>query len=122
MLVPSLVDRVLAGETITIEGDPGLHINPIYVDDVVRTFEPALAQTDHGLFNVAGNEAISVTELVSLIGHASGVAPDVVHTATVTTGDLLGHNGRMRTTLGIEPEIALREGLRRTVEARRAIG
>ena len=31
-----------AGEEIVIEGDPGLRINPIHVDDAIRVFEPAL--------------------------------------------------------------------------------
>ena len=43
MLVPSLIERVVNGEVVTVEGDPGLRINPIYVDDAVRVFEPALA-------------------------------------------------------------------------------
>ena len=42
MLVPTLIERVAAGDVVTVQGDRGLRINPIYVDDAVRVFEPAL--------------------------------------------------------------------------------
>ena len=36
MLIPSLVEKVLAGDEIVIEGNPGLRINPIFVGDAGR--------------------------------------------------------------------------------------
>ena len=32
-LVPRLVDRILAGEEIVIEGDPGMRMNPLFAAD-----------------------------------------------------------------------------------------
>ena len=46
--------RVLAGDTITIDGDPGLRINPIYVGDAVRAIVPALSLEGSDTFNIAG--------------------------------------------------------------------
>ena len=42
MLVAAPAEQVTGGEQIVVDGDPGLRINPIHVDDAVRVFEPAL--------------------------------------------------------------------------------
>lgn len=118
MLVPSLIERVLSGDVVTVEGDPGLRINPIYVDDAVRVFEPALRWAGAGIFNVAGDEALTMTELVELIGEVVGRQPAIEHTPGASAGDLVADNTRMRETLGVRPRVSLREGLGRTVGSR----
>jgi nucleoside-diphosphate-sugar epimerase len=115
MLVPTLVERVTSGEAVTIQGNPGLRINPIYVDDAVRVLEAALSGA--GVFNVAGDEAVTLTELVELIGEVAAVRAVVEHT-DAESGALVGDNTRMRETLGVVPEVQLREGLGRTVGSR----
>jgi UDP-glucose 4-epimerase len=118
MLIPTLIDRVTAGERITVEGRPGLHINPIYVDDAVRVFEPALAHEGTGLFNVAGDEAITITDLVHLIAELAGQPAQITHADNNFAGDLLGDNSQMREVLGVTPITSLRDGLGRTIAAR----
>jgi nucleoside-diphosphate-sugar epimerase len=116
MLVPTLLQRIVGGDEVRIQGDPGVRINPIHVDDAVRVFEPALALERGGTFNVAGDEAVTLTDLVELLGAAAGVEPRVVHDlASAPAGDLLGDNARMREGLGVVPSVGLREGLRSVV-------
>lgn len=116
MLVPNLVERVLADEEITIEGEPGLHINPIHVDDAVRVFEPALALGRSGLFNIAGDEVVTMTELVELIGRASGRQPRIGYRDSSADGNLVGDNAAMKEVLGVTPRISLHDGLQGVVE------
>jgi UDP-glucose 4-epimerase len=111
MLIPRLVNMIRQGDTITVEGDPGLRINPIHVDDAVRVFEPLLTGQDCGLFNVAGNEVVSIGELVQMIGETVGRNAVVQHTPTDLGGDLVADITRMKTILGVDPAIPLREGL-----------
>jgi nucleoside-diphosphate-sugar epimerase len=112
MLVPTLRQRVVDGEEVRIQGDPGVRINPIHVDDAVRVFEPALGLERGGTFNVAGDEAVTLTELVELLGEATGREPRIAHDLDrAPAGDLLGDNGRMREQLGVVPRVGLREGL-----------
>jgi nucleoside-diphosphate-sugar epimerase len=118
MLVPTLIDRVTKDEVVTVDGNPGLRINPIFVDDAVRVFEPALHFSGAGLFNVAGDEAVTVTDFVELIGEVVGRKPQIEHTESRSGGDLLGDNTLMRETLGIVPEVSLRDGLTRIVGSR----
>jgi UDP-glucose 4-epimerase len=117
MLVPSLVERVRRGEEVVVQGDPGLRINPIYVDDAVRALESALAHPASGLFNIAGDETVTMTELVELIGDVAHQPPTIRHSPTDAGGDLVGDNSRMRDVLGVTPETSLRDGLSRLLAA-----
>jgi UDP-glucose 4-epimerase len=116
MMVPSLLGRVLRGQEIVIDGDPGLRMNPIYVDDAAAAFEPALELTGPELFNVAGDEAVTLTDLVRLMGEVAGEEVRVEHGPAGHSGDLVGDNTKMKAVLGVTPQISLREGLAAMVE------
>jgi nucleoside-diphosphate-sugar epimerase len=115
MLIPSLLKKVKKGETIIIEGNPGLRINPIYVGDVVRVFDSALNQSVSGTFNVAGDEVVTIRELVGLVEEVVDKDALIQHTKHHGSGDLLGENTRMKKLLDVFPETSLREGLRKMV-------
>jgi nucleoside-diphosphate-sugar epimerase len=112
MLIPTLAARVAARQEVVIEGDPGLRINPIYVDDATRVFEPALTSDAAGTFNVAGEEQVTITELVGLIGDAVGEQPRLRHEAAQVAGDLVADATRMRDELRVQPQVPLADGLR----------
>jgi len=111
MLIPNLLNRVLSGETITIEGDPGLRINPIYIEDAIRVFEPALDLRGSDLFNVAGDENVTITDLVKLMEKVSGKKALIKHTDNDPHGDLIGDNTRMKEVLSVYPQTPILEGL-----------
>ena len=116
MLVPRLIERVRQDEPITIDGQPGLKVNPIFVSDAIRVFEPVLEFADSGVFNVAGNEVVTMTELVSLIGAVVGSEPIIEYVQASNEGDLVGDTSRMREVLGVVPRMTLRAGLDATAE------
>lgn len=112
MLIPNLLSKVMKGELITIEGNPGFRINPIYIEDAVKVFEPALDLQTSALFNVAGDEAVTLTDLVNLIGEAAACQPQIRYRVIPISGDLIGDNERMKEVLKVLPEVSLLEGLR----------
>jgi nucleoside-diphosphate-sugar epimerase len=114
-LVPRLVDKVLQGDVIEIEGDPGLRMNPIYVEDAVRVLTPALSLDQSGVFNVAGIEEVTVSEIVKLISDAACRPARVTHRSDGPTGDLVADITLMRNKLGVAPAVRLRDGLGRVV-------
>jgi nucleoside-diphosphate-sugar epimerase len=116
MLIRSLLHRIERGEEVVIEGNPGLRINPIYVEDAIRVFDPALHLRTSELFNVAGDEVVTITDLVRLIEKVSEREALLRHTDTSLAGDLVGDNARMREVLGVGPQISLLEGLRQTAQ------
>jgi UDP-glucose 4-epimerase len=113
MLIPTLMTKVEKGESIIIEGIPGVKINPIYVDDAIRVFEPALCLPTSDLFNVAGDENVTIADLVNLIEKVLGKKAIVNHTDSGPQGDLIGDNTRMKKVLGVYPRTSLLEGLDR---------
>lgn len=100
-------------EEIIIEGNPGRRINPIYVEDAIMVFESALQLPGSDLINVAGDEVVTVTDLVGLIEKASGGKAVVTHTEARNVGDIVGANNRMKEVLGVYPQTSLLAGLRR---------
>lgn len=111
MLIPSLLERVRQGEAVRIEGNPGIRINPIHVADVVKVFEPALGLQQSELLNVAGEEAVTLTELVQHMGRVTGQAPMLSYGPAGAGGDLLGDNSHLKRILALTPRVSLEEGL-----------
>jgi nucleoside-diphosphate-sugar epimerase len=116
MLVATLARRVIDGAEISIDGDPGIGLNPTYVDDAVRAFAAAVTHTASGVFNVAGDESLNLRELVERLGAIAGTAPSIRHAGTSGSSALLGDNSLMREVLGVAPQTTLDEGLRRVVD------
>lgn len=112
MLLPTLVGKVERGEPVVVEGERGLRVNPIYVDDAVSAFEAALRLGESALVNVAGDEAVTIADLVRLVGEAAGRGATVEHTGAEPPGDLVADNTLMKELLGVRPRTTLAEGLR----------
>jgi len=117
MLIPSLLNKVMKGELITIEGNPGLRINPTYIEDAVQVFEPALNLTSSELFNIAGDEVVTITDLVTLMGEVSGKQPHVKYHTVPSGGDLIGANAHMKEVLGVIPKVSLQNGMKEIVRS-----
>jgi nucleoside-diphosphate-sugar epimerase len=111
MLVATLAGRVVRGEQVSVDGDPGLRINPIHVDDAAAAIAAAVRLDGSDVINVAGDEAVTITELVGRIAQAAGVDADVAHRGEGPAGDLLGDNSRMKRVLGVTPRVTLAAGL-----------
>ena len=116
-LLPSLVDRVAAGQPIQLQGDDGMVIAPTFVDDVVDVLGQALREDWTGPVNVAGAEALSLRDIglriAAVIGREArfervdGAAPHLVP-------DL----GRLAERVDLTRFVPFDEGIRRTIEAR----
>jgi nucleoside-diphosphate-sugar epimerase len=111
MLVPNLLWKVLHNEPISIEGNPGISINPIYVEDAARVISPILKNSFEGILNVAGDEIVSMSNLVQLMAEISGKPAHVSCTEAQNTGNLVADNGKMKNVLGMHPQTLLRQGL-----------
>jgi nucleoside-diphosphate-sugar epimerase len=116
LLVSRLASRILAGEEIVIEGDPGMAMNPIYVDDAAAAVEAALGLTEQSTINVAGDEVLRIRDLVERLSAAIG-REAIVSPGGDSPGDLVADTSRMRSQLGIRPEVDLERGLRAVAEA-----
>ncbi len=128
-LIPEAVDAALVGRPPVIRSDGSPERDYLYVDDAVAAYL-ALADALDGdgargeAFNAGGGRPHAVLEVVELICRLAGteVQPDIRG-----TGSPLGEIDRqyvdstkLNELTGWRPEVALEEGLRRTVEWYRA--
>jgi nucleoside-diphosphate-sugar epimerase len=111
MLIPNLFGKVLRSDQVVIEGKPGLYINPIYVEDAARVFSPIFLNSFEGILNVAGDEVVSMTDLVQLMAEVSGKPANISYKDTKYSGDLVADNHKMKEVLGIRPQVSLKQGL-----------
>ncbi len=111
MLIPRLLNNIRKGEPIIIYGKSGVRINPIHVMDAIKVFEPSFESSVTGVFNVAGNEVISIKELAETIAALVGKESIFIHEKSNIPGDILGDNSRMRSVLSVVPEISLKKGI-----------
>jgi len=118
-MIPRLIERVSAGEPVTLSDGGRPRLNPIYIDDVVRVLVGWLEQPDHVLVNVGGDEAVGVRELAELIGEAVERAPVFETSANGPPGDVVVDTTRMKEVFSPGPLVTLGEGLRRTVAVTR---
>ena len=111
-LVSSLFQKVKRGEPITIQGNPGLAINPIHVSDIVRVLVSAVTLNRAGIYNVSGDETITISELIARMEEILNIKVAKIYTPTEITSCLLGDNTKMKSELGLVPRIDLSTGLK----------
>jgi CDP-glucose 4,6-dehydratase len=130
-LVPEAVSAVLAGRAPIVRSDGSPERDFLYVEDAVAAYlaiSEALGRGQAGgeAFNAGGGQAHRVLDVVELIcGLAgSGVRPDVRGSGT-PDGEIDRQwvdFSKLRQLTGWEPRVALKEGLRRTIDWERAHG
>jgi hypothetical protein len=144
MLVPNLLDSILAGRPIYAEPGAdasdrdGLRISPCCIDDAVEILCTMIhrgmgvppmssqAKKTHGrdaratpeIVNLAGPEVISIRELATELGRLAVKAPNIEISPRRRQGDLIADLTLLRRAY--EPQFTpLAAALERTVEARR---
>lgn len=75
MLIPRLFDSVATGRPITLQGDSGIRINPIHVNDAASAVAAALDLDRSATFNIAGPDVLSIREICEGMGHYLGIRP-----------------------------------------------
>jgi UDP-glucose 4-epimerase len=113
---------LLTGHALTIFGDGGQRRDFTYVDDAVRAFLLAAAREEAagGVFNLGSDEVLSLRELADLLVRAAGegsyeLVPFPPDRKAIDIGDYYGDFAHIRQTLGWRPQVALEEGLARTI-------
>jgi nucleoside-diphosphate-sugar epimerase len=119
-VVPRFVTAIEAGEPIEIHGDGEQSRDFTYVGNVVdATIRAAEAEGANGeIFNVAGGSPASVNRIADTIGEILGKPIERRHLPS-RAGDIRNSwadLSKSERVLGYAPEVALADGLRRTIE------
>ena len=112
-VISRFVDRLRAGQPLTVFGDGEQSRDFIYVGDVAAANAAALSSGVTGLCNVATGQRISLNQLIETLHAASGRRTEVRFAAE--RGGDIRHSGasgeRLRQELRFSPRWSLREGL-----------
>jgi len=115
MLIPRLVNSVMTGQPIKLQGTDGLRINPTSVEDAARAIVHALSLEKSDTINVGGPEILSLRDIGGIIGNVLGRDPVFEMAPTEQPNDLVADIHKMTTVLGA-PTVTFQEGIGRYVQ------
>ncbi|HEV8255122.1 MAG TPA: NAD-dependent epimerase/dehydratase family protein [Vicinamibacteria bacterium] len=117
------IRKAALGEEIQIFGDGSQRRDFDYVDDVVDAFlrAGAMDAADGQVFNLGGDQPISLLELARLMIEVSGggsytLVPFPPERKRIDIGDFIADATKIKRALSWQPRVSLREGLSRTIE------
>lgn len=110
MLMPRLVGNIRERRPVYLQGDEGIRINPIHVDDAVRAIKRCLDLTESRVFNIAGPQIASLREIAEAIGRRLDRKPVFAIDSTVAPNHLMADIQRMSGALG-PPRIGIEAGI-----------
>lgn len=120
------IDRILKGETITIDGDGTDSRSNTYVLDVVQGLVRAFEQPQQSVgeaFNIGGGEEVTVLQVLEMLQELSGLPVKTTH-GPRRPGDqrrTAADTSKARERLGYAPQTQLVDGLRAQLAWQRAL-
>lgn len=111
MLLPRLVDAVAAGRPVTLQGEAGLHLNPLHASDCARALHRALELPGSAVLNLGGPEVLSLRRVAEIIGAAVGREPSFVVEPAGGPAFMAGDTERAARLLGA-PRVRFADGVR----------
>ena len=75
MLIPRIFNSVGAARPIRLDGEDGLSINPIHVEDAAIAVSRAASLTEGAVINIAGPETLTLREIAFSFGEHLGRPP-----------------------------------------------
>lgn len=109
MLIPRLMDNIASERPITLQGNSGIRINPIHVQDATAAIRATLSLEQSATFNIAGPDVLSIREICEGMGRFLGKNP-IFQIHPGEPQDLIGNNAVMCGQL-IQPRYRLLECL-----------
>jgi dTDP-glucose 4,6-dehydratase len=116
--VPNFMAQAIRGEPLTVYGDGSQTRSLQYVSDLVRGILAVLERGDEMPVNLGNPNEVTVLELAKTIVRLAGSKSEIVHRDLPVDDPKQRRPDitRARTLLGWEPEVALEDGLTRTLE------
>jgi dTDP-glucose 4,6-dehydratase len=117
--IPTFLRQALQDRPLTVFGDGSQTRSFCYVDDQIRGLIALAESGYHAPVNIGNPDEYTLLELAQTVIEVTGSRSEIVHEALPTDDpqqrrpDISLAGG----VLGWEPEVDLREGLRRTIEA-----
>ena len=113
MLIPRLIQSVKSDTPIHLQGNDGLMINPIYVEDAASAVVACLNLKGSNRINVGGSEVLTLREICKIIGKQLTKEP-VFNIENVRPQNLIADISKMQDML-IVPKTSFFEGIKKII-------
>lgn len=111
MLIPRLIEAVKNKNSIKLQGEEGIKINPVYVDDAAKAIIEIMKKEGSFNVNIGGTEILSIKCIGEIIGNQLNKTP-LFEYQDIEAKNLIGDISKMNNLLG-EPQITFAEGIKR---------
>ena len=116
-MIPNFINQALAGEPLTIYGEGGQTRSVQYVDDLIEGVMRLMASGERRPVNIGNPVEYSVKEVAELVLELAGGGEVVNHPLPADDPrQRCPDISRARESLGWQPRVGTREGLRKTME------
>jgi nucleoside-diphosphate-sugar epimerase len=116
MLIPRLVDSVKNQKPVSLSGNDGIQINPIYVDDAVRAIKKCFDLGESGTFNIAGEEVLTMRQIAEQIAAALNTTANFNVQPGSEGQNLIASIDKMKARLG-DPQVSFATGIKHYLES-----
>ncbi len=116
MIIPNIISRVKEGKEVTLANGLGLVYTPLYIKDCLNMLEIILQDTtSNNVYNFAGNEEVSLKDVVNEISACLKIEPNFIETKGKETC-LIGDINLFIETHNYIPSTTIKEGIRIILE------
>lgn len=112
-LINRLVRLVAEGQEIRLEGQDGILLNPVWIEDLALGVCLAIESDQAGTFHFAGPDTVTLRKLVEIIGTLVHRKPNIRVEPTERIDRHVGGFEVTHRTLGYNPQVSVQDGLRR---------
>lgn len=114
MLIPRLLNSVLEGKEIVVQGKDGIKINPVHVTDAVKAIVNSFDVRGSHKINIGGPDVLCLREICEIIGRKVNKTPVLRHENSEPK-HLFGDISKMEKLL-VKPEISFSAGINELIE------
>lgn len=111
MLIPRLLISVINKQPIQLQGENGISINPIYVQDAVDAIVQSVRLNSSHKINIGGEEILTLKQIGEIIGKTAGENPVFRYQTNTLPKNLIADTGKMRNLLGV-PKVNFNNGIK----------
>lgn len=116
MLIPRIVQNISEGKSIDLNGEQGIFINPVFVDDAACAVKASLNLQESEIINVAGEKVHCIREIAEMIGDLLSKEVQFNIRPSSETNHFVGDISLLKRVIGT-PKIKLYDGLSKYIAA-----
>ena len=112
-LVSSLINKIKNNEKVILNNEGMPYINPIYVMDLCNVIKGVVDKRLRGIFNVCGNEILSIKELCEIISQTVQIENVQFCFNGKNAENMLGNNEKIQSDLNYSIKTTISEGIKK---------